>query len=135
MKKTDNEKSIAELLDGLDEVKASFEGGSEFDDETEALARLGEAFIERLDLPHGMSVAEAADTIISMWAEADASAERHRDEDEHTVYESTARLPKTLRGGLNELPEADYESMTSEQFRRLKKQLKRADMDGRRIRL
>ncbi|MBR4435020.1 MAG: hypothetical protein IKS90_02860 [Clostridia bacterium] len=135
MKKTVNEKSIAELLDGLDEAKASFEDDTGSGDETEALARLGEAFIKRLDLPKGMSAAEAAETIISMWDEADARGEKYPSADENTAYESTARLPKTLRGGLNELPEADYESMTSEQFRRLKKQLKRADMDGRRIRL
>ena len=34
-----------------------------------------------------------------------------------------------------EAPEADYESMSAEQFRRLKKQLSRAALDGRKIRL
>ena len=45
------------------------------------------------------------------------------------------RLPSPLRGGLFEAPRADYESMSAEQFHRLKKQLERASMDGRKIRL
>lgn len=45
------------------------------------------------------------------------------------------RLPLPLAGGLAQAPEADYETMSAEQFRTLRKQLKRAAMDGRRIRL
>ena len=45
------------------------------------------------------------------------------------------RLPLPLAGGVAQAPEADYETMSAEQFRTLRKQLKRAAMDGRRIRL
>ena len=44
-------------------------------------------------------------------------------------------LPRPIRGSIGEAPAADYESMSAEQFRRLKKQLQRAASDGRRVRL
>lgn len=138
MKEAFNEKSIAEILDGLGEMTEENEQDLDAAGEAEALMRLGAEFLKRLDIPEGMSAAEAVDAIISMWDEGGKAGEgagyteRIRRENDPVT---TAKLPKTLRGGLNELPEADYESMSAEQFRRLKKQLKRADMDGRRIRL
>ena len=121
--------------------------------ETEAggealLARLGAAFLARLNVPEGMTAAEAVEAILSVWEKdelpaADLPAEEERaEENEESAPEadeapaaSMKRLPRTLRGGLGEAPEADYESMSAEQFRRLKKQLQRAAADGRRIRL
>ncbi len=47
----------------------------------------------------------------------------------------SAKLPAPIRGGLFEAPAADYDSMSAEQFRRLKKQLERASRDGRKVRL
>ena len=121
--------------------------GAEAGDENtdDALRRLGAAFIARLNVPEGMTTAEAVEAILSVWekdggaaAPAPVRAEEAPAEDEPEAEEpakSVTRLPKTLRGGLGEAPEADYESMSAEQFRRLKKQLQRAAADGRKIRL
>ncbi|MBQ1685363.1 MAG: hypothetical protein II072_07630 [Clostridia bacterium] len=122
--------------------------GAEAGDENteDALKRLGAAFIARLNVPEGMTTAEAVEAILSVWekdggaaAPAPVRAEEAPAEDEPEAEEepakSVTRLPKTLRGGLGEAPEADYESMSAEQFRRLKKQLQRAAADGRKIRL
>ena len=131
--------------------------------ETDAVRALGEAFLERLRLPDGMSREEAAETVIRMWAEADA----HRAEKAEAANEAEAgneaeaedeteapaaeapdeneddgrddrpgrRLPRILRGGIGQAAEADYETMSAEQFRRLRNSLRRASLDGRRIRL
>lgn len=124
-------------------VSAPEIGAEAVDENTEdALKRLGAAFIARLNVPEGMTTAEAVEAILSCWekdvAAAPVRAEEAPAEDEPEAKEpakSVTRLPKTLRGGMGEAPEADYESMSAEQFRRLKKQLKRAAADGRKIRL
>lgn len=106
--------------------------------DTAALTMLGSAFLERLGVPEGMTAKEAVDAILSMWRKADEGAAARRGQGGEEADEAEAparRLPRTIRGGLAEAPEADYESMSAEQFRRLQKQLKRASMDGRRIRL
>lgn len=157
-------RSIAELIDGILDKKvgeAEHENGGEHggaNGENDGhLARLGAAFLARLNLPEGMDEREAAERIIAMWNGADTrgaaenQAESGEDYSEENAGENEpledapmsgargekhgGRLPAPIRGGLFEAPRADYESMSAEQFRRLKKQLERASMDGRRIRL
>ena len=158
-------RSIAELIDGILDKKVgeaehedsgvgSFGANGEGDGH---LARLGAAFLARLNVPEGMDEREAAERIIAMWNDADGrgaaetEAELGEEYPEDTAEENEpiedapvsvargekhgGRLPAPIRGGLFEAPRADYESMSAEQFRRLKKQLERASMDGRKIRL
>ena len=69
-------------------------------------------------------------------AEQNPTAEENAEESFEDAADANAeRLPLPLAGGLAQAPEADYETMSAEQFRTLRKQLKRAAMDGRRIRL
>ncbi len=103
-------------------------------------------FINRLHLPNEL-IANAAEVesivnrIISVWEKveartADSAAEENAEESFEDAADANAeRLPLPLAGGLAQAPEADYETMSAEQFRTLRKQLKRAAMDGRRIRL
>lgn len=162
-------KSITELIDGILEKKdtrgESARDVGAFDEagasgETDHLARLGEAFIARLNIPKGMDVREAVERIIAMWNDADALRASREGGSENAAEDVGAheseelgekledapatsdlqnkrseRLPTPIRGGLFDAPRADYESMSAEQFRRLKKQLERASMDGRKIRL
>ena len=152
-------KSISELLDSImarsdanaarDEEAFAEELGEEAYESADPLARLGEAFLARLAVPEGMSDEEAVEKIISMWNEADelrameddGEEDEPFDDEEFGSYEEqpikgySRRLPAPIRGGLFEAPKADYESMSAEQFRRLKKQLQRANMDGRKVRL
>ena len=44
-------------------------------------------------------------------------------------------LPRPIRGSMGQAPETDYENMSSEDFRKLRRQLKKASMDGRRVRI
>ena len=111
-----------------------------------AYAKLGKAFINRLHLPNelianGAEVESIVNRIISVWEKveartADSAAEENAEESFEDAADANAeRLPLPLAGGLAHAPEADYETMSAEQFRTLRKQLKRAAMDGRRIRL
>ena len=69
-------------------------------------------------------------------AEQNPAAEENAEESFEDAADANAeRLPLPLAGGLAQAPEADYETMSAEQFRTLRKQLKRAAMDGRRVRL
>ena len=108
------------------------------EDDTEALAKLGEAFLARLGVPEGMTAAEAAEAIIAMWQDPGFSAKANVAEapaPEPSGEQKALRLPAPLKGGLADAPEADYESMSAEQFRRLTGELRRASRDGRKIRL
>ena len=111
-----------------------------------AYAKLGKAFINRLHLPNELianasEVENIVNRIISVWEKveaktADSAAEENAEESFEDAAEANAeRLPLPLAGGLAQAPEADYETMSAEQFRTLRKQLKRAARDGRRIRL
>ena len=111
-----------------------------------AYAKLGKAFINRLHLPNELianasEVESIVNRIISVWEKveaktADSAAEENAEESFADAADANAeRLPLPLAGGLAQAPEADYETMSAEQFRTLRKQLKRAAMDGRRIRL
>lgn len=153
-------KTIEDLLGELNEhtpgetreASSQAPGDSEAiqqDKRAEAERKLGAAMLERLSIPD-VDAAEFVDSIISVWdsgSEADsprkgneadglpieraiigASDARGREADQ-------ARLPLPMRAGVTIPPEADYDSMSSEQFRRLKKQLQRAAADGRRVRL
>ena len=107
-----------------------------------AYAKLGKAFINRLHLPNELianasEVESIVNRIISVWEKVEArTADSAAEESFEDAADANAeRLPLPLAGGLAQAPEADYETMSAEQFRTLRKQLKRAAMDGRRIRL
>ncbi len=152
-------RTIEELLgalnehtpEGKPEVSSQAHGGSETEQQNrwEAERKLGAAMLERLSIPEG-DVTEFVDSIISAW---DAGSEKSGAQtgseagglpieramigasEAHDGEKAQARLPLSMRAGVTVPPEADYDSMSSEQFRRLKKQLQRAAADGRRVRL
>ena len=92
-------------------------------------------------IANAAEVESIVNRIISVWEKveartADSAAEENAEESFADAADANAeRLPLPLAGGLAQAPEADYETMSAEQFRTLRKQLKRAAMDGRRIRL
>lgn len=140
-------KSMIELLERLENER----GGERTDAPETAEHRLGAAMLERLGIPEGIDREEAVDRILLHWDELSDSygAEAHGNgmrmpEREQPVFkaeytpqrnEGRVMLPRPIPGRLGQAPEADYESMSAEQFRRLRKQLKRAASDGRRVRL
>lgn len=107
-----------------------------------ALMRLGSALLDRLHVPEGMTLTEAVDAVLSVWENAGSAAEEP-DTDEETGEEQEEApeapqkrsFPRPMHGSMTSDTGADYDSMSAEQFRRLKKQLRRASMDGRKIRL
>lgn len=144
---------IEELLYALGEAAAEADGApanaQKRPDRARAERRLGAAMLERLSVPEG-DIEGFVDSIISQWSAGDAlGAEPEQGESAAMPIERAmigasnapateaggARLPMPMRALASTPGEADYDSMSSEQFRRLKKQLQRAAAEGRRIRL
>lgn len=111
-----------------------------------AYERLGKAFLSKLGLPEAMLEDEAereslVSEIISVWEKVEARMKSEADAQESGAETDIVEnanadaLPRPLEGGLSQAPAADYATMSAEQFRALQKQLKRAAMDGRKIRL
>lgn len=147
-------RSIIELLDRLENER----GESQVRAQVTAEHRLGAAMLDRLGIPEDIDRNEIVEQILLHWQNLpEESAEDYdqahyaaNDEDfneadapdqgEPTQLPAPGRgtnaaLPRPIRGRLGEAPAADYEGMSAEQFRRLKKQLQRAASDGRRVRL
>lgn len=131
----------------------------------EAAYRLGAAMLNKLHLPDEIDPEELVNAIISIWenqpdGEREAgdsamlesplytpdverngasmpqmAADMMAGTAEGSFPTAKKRLPRPIRGGIGEAPQMDYQSMSAEQFRRLKKQLQRASMDGRRVRI
>lgn len=100
---------------------------SECMNETEKAAMmLGTAMLERVGVPEGVNPIAVVMTLLKRMDE---------DNDKEKVSPNSGRLPKPMRSGLGEVPDIDYESMSSSDFQKLKKQLKKASMDGRKVRL
>ena len=97
--------------------------------------------LSRLGIPEGIDRSEVVERILHHWenspvdAENDFAEEQPEQEAAEAPQDTKRTLPRPIRGNIGEAPAADYDSMSAEQFRRLKKQLQRAFSDGRRVRL
>lgn len=98
--------------------------------------------LSRLGIPEGIDRSEAVERILLHWENSPVDAENspaqdqtEQEADTEAPQDIRRTLPRPIRGNIGEAPAADYESMSAEQFRRLKKQLQRAASDGRRVRL
>ena len=108
-------RSIAELIDGILDKKvgeAEHENGGEHGgangEDDGHLARLGAAFLARLNLPEGMDEREAAERIIAMWNGADTrgaaenEAESGEDYSEENAGESEPLEDAPMSGARGE---------------------------------
>lgn len=97
--------------------------------------------LSRLGIPEGIDRGEAVERILHHWenspidAEIDPALEQSEPDADKAPQDTRRTLPRPIRGNIGEAPAADYDSMSAEQFRRLKKQLQKAFSDGRRVRL
>lgn len=129
-----------------DAVEAA--GGGEADtavsyDETdilgEAALKLGLAMLKRLNVSADTDASRLVGNILAYW-EKEPSAREIREKtaerrEAHGAQKQNAPLPRPIRANVAETPEADYENMSSEQFNSLKRQFRRAALDGRRIKI
>lgn len=107
-----------------------------------AAMRLGKAMLRRLNVSEdeGSGASALVDSILGYWEKEPSSRsireETMKDRKANQIpANETAPLPRPIRADITEAPETDYENMSSEQFGKLKKQLQRAALNGRRIRL
>ena len=109
--------------------------------------RLGRAMLDRLGIPEGLDEDELVDALLDEWMngedEEEPEEEEEDDEEELPVPRGDApedlfthsRRPVPMRAGAGVSSPVDYQDMSAEQFRNLKKFMKKASADGKRIRL
>ena len=106
----------------------------------DAALKLGRAMLRRLNVSEDSDASELVESIIGYWEnEPSARSVRESMKERRGMQQAQGSrsipLPRPIRADISEAPEADYENMSSEQFRKLKKQLQRAALSGRRIRI
>ena len=100
-----------------------------------AAMMLGEAMLERVGIPEGINPIAVVVTLLQRMANEDDNTDGPKDGPDSMNAKRNAMLPRPIRGSMGQAPETDYESMSSEDFRKLRRQLKKASMDGRRVRI
>ena len=103
-----------------------------------AAMMLGEAMLERVGIPEGINPIAVVVTLLRRMDNEDDGPEDGSDgsnDADSMNAKRNAMLPRPIRGSMGQAPETDYESMSSEDFRKLRRQLKKASMDGRRVRI
>ena len=130
--------------DNADNANGSDSGDSNgsHDSYERAAMMLGEAMLERVGIPEGINPIAVVVTLLRrMDNENDNtdgpkdSPDGPKDGTDSMNAKRNAMLPRPIRGSMGQAPETDYESMSSEDFRKLRRQLKKASMDGRRVRI
>ncbi len=103
---------------------------------------LGRAMLNKIGLPDGIDPIDAAKELITLWGKHENAPATPNDSPEPTENSGDAgennnykQLPRPIKGGMGEAPAIDFDNMSTEQFRRLKKQLQNAARDGKRIRI
>ncbi|MBO4848675.1 MAG: hypothetical protein J5586_05935 [Clostridia bacterium] len=98
--------------------------------------RLGRAMLARLGAAEDVDEDELVDALVREWEAVPAAPEEPEEPraDAEEIF-APVRRPVPMRTGGAASSPVDYAGMSREQFRKLGKFLKRADSDGRRIRL
>ena len=134
----------ADNSDNADNADGSDSGDSNgsHDSYERAAMMLGEAMLERVGIPEGINPIAVVVTRLQRMANEDDNTDGPKDSPDGPKdgpdsmnAKRNAMLPRPIRGSMGQAPETDYESMSSEDFRKLRRQLKKASMDGRRVRI
>lgn len=134
----------ADNSDNADNADGSDSGDSNgsHDSYERAAMMLGEAMLERVGIPEGINPIAVVVTLLQRMANEDDNTDGPKDGPDGPKdgpdsmnAKRNAMLPRPIRGSMGQAPETDYESMSSEDFRKLRRQLKKASMDGRRVRI
>lgn len=120
----------------------SYDSNGSHDSYERAAMMLGEAMLERVGIPEGINPIAVVVTLLQRMANEDDNTDGPKDSPDGPKdgpdsmnAKRNAMLPRPIRGSMGQAPETDYESMSSEDFRKLRRQLKKASMDGRRVRI
>jgi hypothetical protein len=140
--------SLKQMLD-LMGAKPEPEAGEKEAYKPSAAERLGSALLKTLGGVEGVSEDELVDALLGEWngmehgpkrvekpeAANDVRGMLRGDEDGANPFGDDARMPVPMKAGAANAEPMDYSEMSAEQFARLKKLLKKAAADGKRIRL
>jgi hypothetical protein len=137
------EKSIMNMLEALAPERDAGESAAERSAEPRASAaeRLGRAMLERLGGIEGLSEEELVEALLKGWDRLPAPEEEEPEESgepefpAEELFKPQPRRPVPMRTGSMASERVDYSEMSAKQFAELKKLLKRAGADGRKIKL
>lgn len=101
------------------------------DNTVSAAERLGRALLESLGLPEGVTEDEAADAVISEWESMKTRGRKPA----RDPFAGVVRPPVPMRANSAPASGMDYADMSAKQFGELKRLLKKAASDGRKIKL
>lgn len=132
--------SINQMLAGLEaELKAGIEDGEGA--KASAAERLGRALLESFGKVEGMSEDELVDALLSEWgrraetAKEAAPAETAETAESAEPFGAVPKLPVPMKAGVNAPQPMNYADMPSKQFNELKKLLKKAALDGKKMKI
>ncbi|MBO4383802.1 MAG: hypothetical protein J5854_00070 [Clostridia bacterium] len=121
--------SFNELLAGLEaELKPGADGEERVS--VSPAERLGRAMLDRFGTAEGMSESELVDAILGEW-----NARKEPSGMPAEPFEPVPKLPVPMKAGVNTPQPADYADMPAKQFNELKKLLKKAALDGKRMKI
>ena len=104
---------------------------------------LGREMLDRIGMPEGINpiavVIALLDGMDSDAENGNISEKENYSLDRGRISTEPAansdRLPMPMRGSIGKAQETDYSEMSREEFMKLRKQLQKANMDGRRVRI
>ena len=96
--------------------------------------RLGRVILDTVELESPKEEDRFVDVLIDAWKRTQRNADEKSGEDGDPVFE-TAKRPVPIRAGAGSAVPVDYADMPAKQFRELKKQLKKAALDGRKVKI
>ena len=110
-----------------------------------AAERVGRALLDKLGGVTGMDEEELADAIVAMWKQPRGHAESEPEAENaagllegakpSSPFEAPARTPVPIKSGAIAQAPVDYDELTDAQFSELRRKLKRAAADGKKIKL
>ena len=126
-----NRKSIKALFEGLEDGKPA--GGTGMS----AAEKLGRAVLDSLGTVEGADEDELVEAILGEWKPGRAETERPAGEagEAFDPFGARSRRPVPMRAGSGAPSSVDYADMSPKQFSELKRLLKKAAADGKRIKI
>ena len=112
-------------------------------DYEQAAMLLGREMLDRIGMPEGINPIAV---VIALLDGMDSDAENGNisEKENYSLNRgristepaaNSDRLPMPMRGSIGKAQETDYSEMSREEFMKLRKQLQKANMDGRRVRI
>ncbi|MCR5610408.1 MAG: hypothetical protein K6F68_01040 [Clostridiales bacterium] len=126
--------SINQMLAGLEaDLKAGM--GENESPKASAAERLGRALLDSFGAVEGMNEDELVDALLGEWSSRQSQAGETEKAEPREPFEPALKPPVPMKAGVSAPQPMNYADMPAKQFNELKKLLKKAAMDGKRMKI